>query len=321
MIPVGAIAPLSGRVSIIRPSRSQSPGVPLGRDLPFFVLSGGLLGQDSDWSLHQRAVHAALGISARQVDDALPDTPLLQWLQDVVGPATPVIPVIPAMAVIDCDPPMSLEPPREPDGLWTVCARVRAVLPDNRSLEIALIGELQATSTEPRAWVPRRARLSKAYVRDNDRNPRHSLKVLTLSDLRRQLTLQPSQWPKADLMIASSDLRVEPASFDAGDQILVSVTVQNIGTDDARVSGFLARLPECNDVGQMLASFQGFIPAGQAETWKAQIVVGQWGSWYLSASTEVIRESQYILKSDVTQSNNHAYRFMGKGSPRNCGVP
>jgi len=317
MIPVGAIAPLSGRVSIIRPSRSQSPGVPLGRDLPFFVLSGGLLGQDSDWSLHQRAVHAALGISARQVDDALPDTPLLQWL-DVVGPATPVIPVIPAMAVIDCDPPMSLEPPREPDGLWTVCAHVRAVLPDNRSLEIALIGDVQATSTEPRAWVPRRARLSKAYVRDNDRNPHHSLKVLALSDLRRQLTLRPDQWPRADLMIARSDLRVEPASFEPGDQVLVSVTVRNIGTDDARVSGYLARFPDCDDRGLVLASFQDFIPAGQAETWKTQIVVGQWGNWWLNASADVIRESQYILKSDVTLSNNHTARFMGKGSPRKC---
>jgi len=269
------------------------------------------------WSARQQADAAALSLSARLVDTALPDLPFTAWFATVVGDAKtynggPICQDIPYDSTWLADPTRA----------WNFCAETMATLSDGRMVTVALDASVVRDPSQPSVWKPISARFRAAYIIDTRPSRRRfdSLDVPNLSALKDALLLPVARWPHAELRIAADDIRVEPASFEPGDRVTVFVTVHNVGTESARVRLDVGGAPECSDLGFILAEVRGEIPAGRAVTLRSEVKVPDFPRWWLQASAMLLPLKQTIQKYEITQVAKQAVKPIGAAPFKKCSV-
>jgi hypothetical protein len=269
------------------------------------------------WTPQQRAQAAAVSISASIIDPALPDAPFLQWLQNTVGDGGEVR--MGGYNWCEGDGWTSV-PPASPDLSWSVCARVMASYRDGRTVSIALAASVVADVNRPGEWRPATARLDSAYVIDARPGPHgfDSLDVASLHELPAALKIPVSRWPHAELRVMD-DLRLEPASFKPGDLVTAIVTVRNIGAAPARIRLHIGGLPECSDLGLIVAApVEGTIPPGQAVTLRSEVKAPDLPRWWLDATAELLPVAQMIRKYEVTGEWKNTMKPIGPGPFKKC---
>jgi hypothetical protein len=279
--------------------------------------SGETAQAEEAWVRSQRANAAAVSISASRIDPALPDAPFLQWLQNAAGEGADVR----MWGDSSCEGDgWTSAPPANPALPWNVCARVTAILRDGRNVSIALAASVVQDVNRPGEWRPATARLASAYVIDARPGPHgfDSLDVASLHELPAALEIPVSRWPHAELRVMD-DLRLEPASFKPGDMVTAVVTVQNIGAAPARIRLHIGGLPECSDLGFVVAApMESTIPAGQAVTLRSEIKVPDLPRWWLDATTELLPVAQMIRKYELTREWKGAFKPIGPGPFKKC---
>ena len=188
---------------------------------------------------------------------------------------------------------------------------MNAKLSDERIVAIGLAASVVPDLDRPGEWNVTSVQLAGAYVVDGRPGPRYldSLDVSSLSDLSRALSLPVDNWPHAELQITPADLRLEPESFGSGDHVTVVVTARNVGAELARVNVFIAKF-KCSDVGIVLGQTQGRIPAGQAMTWRFEIMAPE-AQWLLQANLDLVRVSQNILKYEKPDVHKGTSKVVG----------